>query len=56
MKEENANQETGYHIPVLLKECIHALNIKPDGVYVDCTFGGGGHSRAILAQLGKQGR
>jgi 16S rRNA (cytosine1402-N4)-methyltransferase len=45
-----------YHLPVLLKESIDALQIKPDGVYVDCTFGGGGHSRAILNALGKDGR
>jgi len=45
-----------YHLPVMLKECIEALNIKEDGVYVDVTFGGGGHSREILKGLGKQGR
>jgi len=45
-----------YHIPVLLHEAIEGLHIKPDGVYVDCTFGGGGHSRAILSQLGKNGK
>lgn len=45
-----------YHIPVLLKECIENLNIKPDGVYVDLTFGGGGHSKAILKQLGENGK
>ncbi len=45
-----------YHIPVLLKECIENLNIKPDGVYVDITFGGGGHSKAILEKLGKDGK
>lgn len=45
-----------YHIPVLLKESIEALNIKSDGVYVDLTFGGGGHSRAILEKLGPEGR
>ncbi|MCM2302944.1 MAG: 16S rRNA (cytosine(1402)-N(4))-methyltransferase RsmH, partial [Flavobacteriaceae bacterium] len=45
-----------YHNPVLLKECIKGLNIKPDGVYVDVTFGGGGHSKAILEQLNEKGR
>lgn len=45
-----------YHVPVMLKECIEGLNIKPDGIYVDVTFGGGGHSRAILEKLGKNGR
>lgn len=45
-----------YHIPALLTETIDGLNIKPDGVYVDVTFGGGGHSRAILEKLGKNGR
>ncbi len=47
--------ENSYHIPVLLKECIEGLNIKPDGVYVDVTFGGGGHSREILKNLGENG-
>ncbi len=45
-----------YHNPVMLNECLEALNIKPDGVYVDITFGGGGHSRAILNKLGKKGK
>lgn len=45
-----------YHIPALLNETIDGLNIKPDGVYVDATFGGGGHSREILARLGKNGK
>lgn len=45
-----------YHIPVLLNESIQALNIIPDGIYADVTFGGGGHSRAILAQLSEQGK
>ncbi|MCF0178407.1 MAG: 16S rRNA (cytosine(1402)-N(4))-methyltransferase RsmH [Bacteroidales bacterium] len=45
-----------YHIPVLLHESIEALEIKPDGLYVDATFGGGGHSREILGKLGNNGR
>ncbi|MBE6342991.1 MAG: 16S rRNA (cytosine(1402)-N(4))-methyltransferase RsmH [Lentimicrobiaceae bacterium] len=45
-----------YHIPVLLNESVNALNIKPDGIYVDVTFGGGGHSRRILECLGENGR
>jgi 16S rRNA (cytosine1402-N4)-methyltransferase len=45
-----------YHNPVMLNECIEGLNIRPDGVYVDLTFGGGGHSRRILESLNDQGR
>lgn len=45
-----------YHQPVLLKECLDGLRIKPDGVYVDVTFGGGGHSKAILEKLGPNGK
>ncbi len=45
-----------YHIPVLLNESVEALNIKPNGVYVDVTFGGGGHSRRIMECLGENGR
>ncbi|MBU0940181.1 MAG: 16S rRNA (cytosine(1402)-N(4))-methyltransferase RsmH [Flavobacteriaceae bacterium] len=45
-----------YHNPVLLKESVDGLNIKPDGVYVDVTFGGGGHSREILSRLGPEGK
>lgn len=52
MKEE----ETTYHVPVLLKESVDAMNISPDGTYVDVTFGGGGHSREILSRLGDGGR
>ncbi|WP_299127577.1 16S rRNA (cytosine(1402)-N(4))-methyltransferase RsmH [uncultured Winogradskyella sp.] len=45
-----------YHNAVLLKETVEGLNIKPDGVYVDVTFGGGGHSKAILSKLGADGK
>ncbi|WP_396597204.1 16S rRNA (cytosine(1402)-N(4))-methyltransferase RsmH [Dokdonia sp. R86516] len=45
-----------YHNPVLLKETVDGLNIKPDGVYVDVTFGGGGHSREIMSRLGPEGK
>ena len=44
-----------YHVPVLLQESVDGLDIKPDGIYVDVTFGGGGHSREILNRLGKKG-
>ena len=44
-----------YHVPVLLKESVDGLDIQPDGVYVDVTFGGGGHSKEILSRLGKKG-
>ena len=47
---------TIYHNPVLLEASIQGLNIKPNGIYVDVTFGGGGHSRSILDQLGESGR
>jgi 16S rRNA (cytosine1402-N4)-methyltransferase len=50
---EEASQ---YHLPVLLQEVIDNLEIRPDGTYVDATFGGGGHSRAILSKLGVNGR
>lgn len=45
-----------YHVAVLLRESVDGLDIKPDGIYVDVTFGGGGHSREILSRLGKKGR
>ncbi|MCL4640298.1 MULTISPECIES: 16S rRNA (cytosine(1402)-N(4))-methyltransferase RsmH [Olivibacter] len=48
--------DNGYHLPVMLQECIEALAIKPNGVYVDVTFGGGGHSSAIIQHLGEEGR
>jgi 16S rRNA (cytosine1402-N4)-methyltransferase len=46
----------GYHKPVLLNESIEGLNIRPEGIYVDLTFGGGGHSLEVLRKLGKNGR
>ncbi|MBQ4818433.1 16S rRNA (cytosine(1402)-N(4))-methyltransferase RsmH [Aquimarina sp. MMG016] len=49
-------QQTEYHNPVLLKETVDGLAMKPDGVYVDVTFGGGGHSREILKRLGPHGK
>ena len=52
----NHKKEDGYHRPVLLQASIDNLNIKPNGVYVDVTFGGGGHSKEILKQLDKEGR
>ena len=48
--------QSDYHVPVLFHETIEHLNIQPSGVYVDATFGGGGHSRGILSKLGPKGR
>ncbi|KAA6339775.1 Ribosomal RNA small subunit methyltransferase H [termite gut metagenome] len=50
------SEEATYHIPVLLKESVEGVNIHPSGVYVDVTFGGGGHSREILSRLGETGK
>ncbi|WP_229308477.1 16S rRNA (cytosine(1402)-N(4))-methyltransferase RsmH [Jiulongibacter sediminis] len=47
----NPMENTEYHVPVMLQECLDGLQIKPDGLYVDVTFGGGGHSKAILEKL-----
>jgi 16S rRNA (cytosine1402-N4)-methyltransferase len=55
-QNQSTDQPGDYHIPVMLHEVIEALNIKPDGVYVDCTFGGGGHSGEILKHLGAAGK
>lgn len=48
-------QEQAYHIPALLNQSLDALRLRPDGIYVDATYGGGGHSHAIVEQLGKEG-
>jgi 16S rRNA (cytosine1402-N4)-methyltransferase len=45
-----------YHVPVMLKEAVDALKVKPGGIYVDCTFGGGGHSREILSRMDASGK
>jgi 16S rRNA (cytosine1402-N4)-methyltransferase len=50
------NEEIIYHTPVLLKESVDGMNIHPEGIYVDVTFGGGGHSREILSRLGAKGK
>ncbi len=50
------NNDATYHVPVMLQECLDGLNINPDGVYVDVTFGGGGHSRAIFEKLSSKGK
>ena len=54
--QAEGGQMTNYHNPVMLQECMEGLNIKLEGVYIDVTFGGGGHSREILKYLGSKGR
>jgi 16S rRNA (cytosine1402-N4)-methyltransferase len=54
--QQTNNSSQDYHVPVLFNETIDSLNIHPDGIYVDCTFGGGGHSRGILERLNENGR
>ena len=49
-------QQQFKHVTVLLDEAVNGLNLKPNGIYIDGTFGRGGHSRLILSQLGDQGR
>ncbi|MDD3077670.1 MAG: 16S rRNA (cytosine(1402)-N(4))-methyltransferase RsmH [Paludibacter sp.] len=53
---QKSGDEAAYHIPALLNETIDGLNIKPDGIYVDVTYGGGGHSKEILKRLGPKGK
>src|SRR3982074_3299577 len=58
-KDNKSKEEEGalpYHVPVMLQESIEGLNINTRGIYVDCTFGGGGHGKAILNILGEEGK
>jgi 16S rRNA (cytosine1402-N4)-methyltransferase len=56
IEKKMENEERTYHIPVLLMPSVDGMNIRPDGIYADMTFGGGGHSREILSRLGDGGR
>jgi 16S rRNA (cytosine1402-N4)-methyltransferase len=59
MSDDTSNfkaHHSEYHVPVLFNEVLNALDIRPEGVYVDCTFGGGGHSKGILEKLNDKGR
>lgn len=55
-KDNGSAEGGGYHVPVLLHETVDGLSVRPDGIYVDATLGGGGHTREILQRLGPQGR
>lgn len=56
MTDNPLHTETAYHVPVLLRQSVDGMDIRPDGTYADVTFGGGGHSREILSRLGRGGR
>lgn len=56
MTNDMTNEEMTYHVPVMLKDSVDGMDIHPDGIYVDVTFGGGGHSREILSRLGAKGK
>jgi 16S rRNA (cytosine1402-N4)-methyltransferase len=58
-KNENSqsfSNNEAYHVPVMLNETLDGLQIKPDGIYVDCTLGGGGHAKGLLKRLNEHGK